>query len=480
MEIVDNSIIQKIKIKYSFQDAIELAKELGGECISLPDEFKNSKSYLKWQCADGHEWIAKFRTIKYYNSWCTQCRNKTPIKQSFQDAIDIAEKLGGQCLSSPDEFKNSLSYLKWQCADGHEWISKLCHIRYNKIWCTRCRQNLKSSNKSEVVSTTKKDQLLNTKYSFQDAIVLAEELGGKCISSPHEFENSNSYLKWQCVNGHEWTTKFSTIKYYQSWCPQCRSFYLYEEMTRDILQKLFNLKFIKTRRILNGYEIDCYNEELHIAVEYNGIQHYKYDKFFHKSIEEFNHQVNKDQLKRELCIEKKILLVEIPYKCRTYTGIKDFLIHQFMETPFQYILNTDQNWDEFSKTIRSKTIDFKLNELKEIALNKNGKCLSASYGGSYEKLEFKCEVDDHTSFYTTPNDIKQGKWCPDCGKTKKKTDEQLQNLVIQLNGEYITSESREVNGRYRKFVTYINESGNTVSVYLENLQRSIKRRNKKK
>ena len=151
-----------------------------------------------------------------------------------------------------------------------------------------------------------------------------------------------------------------------------------------------------------------------------------------------------------------------------------------METPFQYILNTDQNWDEFSKTIRSKTIDFKLNELKEIALNKNGKCLSASYGGSYEKLEFKCEVDDHTSFYTTPNDIKQGKWCPDCGKTKKKTDEQLQNLVIQLNGEYITSESREVNGRYRKFVTYINESGNTVSVYLENLQRSIKRRNKKK
>ena len=60
-------------------------------------------------------------------------------------------------------------------------------------------------------------------------------------------------------------------------------------------------------------ELDCYNEELKLAVEYNGSQHYNYIPFFHKNKEAFYNQKYRDELKRIRCKELGITLIEIPY-----------------------------------------------------------------------------------------------------------------------------------------------------------------------
>jgi hypothetical protein len=62
----------------------------------------------------------------------------------------------------------------------------------------------------------------------------------------------------------------------------------------------------------NNLELDCYNEELKIAVEYNGIQHYKYIPFFHKNKEAFQNQKYRDYMKREICEKNGIKLIEVP------------------------------------------------------------------------------------------------------------------------------------------------------------------------
>lgn len=60
-------------------------------------------------------------------------------------------------------------------------------------------------------------------------------------------------------------------------------------------------------------ELDCYNEEYSIAVEYNGIQHYKFPSVFYKTEKEFYDQLYRDRLKRKLCDENGVYLISVPY-----------------------------------------------------------------------------------------------------------------------------------------------------------------------
>jgi hypothetical protein len=88
------------------------------------------------------------------------------------------------------------------------------------------------------------------------------------------------------------------------------------------MQKLFDKPFYKTRpRFLNNpvtfgtnnLELDCYNEELKIAVEYDGAQHYKYIPYFHKTYEAFLNQRYRDYMKEQMCKENNIRLIRVPY-----------------------------------------------------------------------------------------------------------------------------------------------------------------------
>jgi thiol-disulfide isomerase/thioredoxin len=47
-----------------------LARHCGGKCLS--DEYKNKETRLQWQCAAGHEWLARPGEIKR-GSWCNKC-----------------------------------------------------------------------------------------------------------------------------------------------------------------------------------------------------------------------------------------------------------------------------------------------------------------------------------------------------------------------------------------------------------------------
>lgn len=74
----------------------------------------------------------------------------------------------------------------------------------------------------------------------------------------------------------------------------------------------------------NNLELDCYNEELKLAVEYNGIQHYVFTPFFHKSKDAFHNQKYRDHIKREACEKAGILLIEVPYTVKI-ENIENFL-----------------------------------------------------------------------------------------------------------------------------------------------------------
>lgn len=107
-----------------------------------------------------------------------------------------------------------------------------------------------------------------------------------------------------------------------------------EAECRRVLQDIFKRPFNNDRPDIlnnpvtgggNNLELDCYCPELRLAVEYNGVQHYKYVPYFHKNREAFLNQKYRDELKRRMCRDNGITLIEVPNTVKI-PDIRKFLI----------------------------------------------------------------------------------------------------------------------------------------------------------
>ena len=104
-----------------------------------------------------------------------------------------------------------------------------------------------------------------------------------------------------------------------------------ELICKEVAEQLFGKPFIKIRpksmkNNVTGHnlELDIYNDDLKVAIEYNGQQHYKYTPYFHKNEEAFRNQQYRDELKRMMCKNNGIMLIEVPYT------VKHNLIPQYI------------------------------------------------------------------------------------------------------------------------------------------------------
>lgn len=109
-----------------------------------------------------------------------------------------------------------------------------------------------------------------------------------------------------------------------------------EAECKRVLEKYFNKPFHKYRPNFlnnpitdNNLELDCYNEEVGLAVEYNGAQHYKYTPYFHKSKEAFHNQQYRDYIKRDLCKKNGIRLIEVPYTVKIH-DIENYILGKLL------------------------------------------------------------------------------------------------------------------------------------------------------
>jgi hypothetical protein len=115
-----------------------------------------------------------------------------------------------------------------------------------------------------------------------------------------------------------------------------------EGLCRRVLEKYFNKPFNKARPdflrnpVTGGnfnLEIDCYNPELKLGLEYSGAQHYKYVPFFHSSKEAFLNQKYRDELKRRMCIDNGVKLIEVPYTVK-YEQVENYVINELKKNGY--------------------------------------------------------------------------------------------------------------------------------------------------
>ncbi len=92
-----------------------------------------------------------------------------------------------------------------------------------------------------------------------------------------------------------------------------------EKECKRILEKILNVEFksvrpdfLKNPKTKKNLELDMYNEDLQLALEYQGVQHRKYSPYFHKKYTDFLLQLERDKFKKEICRQKNIKLICVP------------------------------------------------------------------------------------------------------------------------------------------------------------------------
>lgn len=107
-----------------------------------------------------------------------------------------------------------------------------------------------------------------------------------------------------------------------------------ERITRRVFEHLFKKPFVRVRPDFlknpesnRNLELDGYNEELKIAFEYNGIQHYCFPNGFKQTKKEFEQQLRRDKFKMEKCNEHGIYLITVPYSV-PHENILHYVWHQ--------------------------------------------------------------------------------------------------------------------------------------------------------
>lgn len=389
------------------------ANKQNGKCLS--NEYFGGRAKLTWSCENGHVWEANPYDVLLQNRWCKKCSYQK-LSEDRRFSIDVAKKIAkqhrGQLLSN--EYINSDAKLRWKCDKGHIFFKDLYHIKNRNQWCPKC------SKRPPI------DLKLLKKF--------AKKRGGKCLSTA--YINSETKMLWECSMGHQWEAHFNGMKG-GKWCPKC-SKGIGEEICRDYFKKIFKKDFPSSyphwlkNKSGKQLELDGYCEELGIAFEHQGKQHYTQEPFFQKNKSDLLKLQTHDKLKVQLCKKNNVKLVQIP-DVQYYLGlekIEDFLKNEFKNQKIDYHTFKDIKVD--INRLYNKQV---LEKFNKIAKKKGGQCLSVQYINMQNKLKFQC-IDGHI-WESLPQPIQKGSWCPYCcGRYISLED--VQKIAISKGGKLIS------------------------------------------
>ncbi len=347
-----------------------------------------------------------------------QSNNAAEIKKSnwneiFASIKEVISSKGGECLSN--SYSGYNDKIKIKCKLGHIWETNSYSILRRGSWCKKCS-----------------DKKLT--LSILDFQKLALERGGKCLSLSYNYNDEK--LLWECYFGHQWLAKPSHIKNaHQSWCPTCSSG-LYERICRLYMESIFNKPFIKIRpKWLLGannspLELDGYCEELGIAFEHNGFQHYidNQDVFNIKDLRE------NDRIKYALCEQNGVKLIIIPelFNRTKLSELKDLIKSKCLDLKIKLP-------DDYDNIIIDHNLAYKNNKDEDVLLrlknnlkSKNMEMISDYYLGINALINIKCLICNRI-YNKKTNYVLNNPYCKYCDNAGILIAE-IENVIINNGG----------------------------------------------
>ena len=369
----------------TIKDCHDIALSKGGKCLS--NEYVNDRTKLKWQCSEGHTWLARPKDIKGRSSWCPQCASTFHISEelcraTFEQIFKVQfNKIKPSWIRNQRGYKleldgyneklgiafeyQGIQHYKSRFYDDEKSLAKrISHDRLKKSLCKK--------NNVHLIVITYRNNLLNlpnlieknlqrsdyniSGYDFSTEIDFnvvkvhrktldkmnsyAKTRGGKCLST--KYIDSNTKLKWQCSKGHTWMAT-SKIVVQKTWCLICSG------------NAKLSIEVMKQWAAKKGGE----------------------------------------------CLSTRYVnnMTNLKWKCNKG--------HIFTMKPNS--IKSSRTWCPTCSGNVRLTIEI----FNQIAKSRGGKCLSTKYVNNQTKLKFQC-AKNHV-WMATPFAIKNKKtWCPNC------------------------------------------------------------------
>lgn len=317
-----NTLITKTLEKF-----IDEAKNIHGD--------KYDYSYVKYINSDTNVTILhnicdfKFEQTPYSHikghgcsKCCTKLASQKTRKSQEQFIIDCKNLHGDKYDYSISYYEGSTIKVKIKCNTCELIFEQIPESHLRGRGCPECAK----------LTRTYKKTKTNEKFIKQSTKIH----GDKYDYSVTEYVNSRSKVNIKCKKCNIVFSQIANDHIGGSGCPRCSSS-LSEKQCHSIFESIMYQKFIKVRpKWLYKLELDGYNDDLKLAFEYQGIQHYEYNEYFHYSQADFERQRERDNRKRELCRENKITLIEVPYMYdyRNYDRMTSYIMDKLLQTKF--------------------------------------------------------------------------------------------------------------------------------------------------
>lgn len=284
-------------IKYSYDFVKKYVEQKSYKLISKV--YKNIDTKLKFKCDKGHIYKTSFYLFKKGHR-CPKCMLE---KQSIRLSLDFTEILDRlrsvNMLYLRGKYNNQRSKLTVRCLIcGDVQIRTLNSIM--KHGCSSCK---KKGNKNKLIKT-----MINRVNIYCNSINYKWD---GCYIDAH------TPLKLVCNKNHDCLISWNNL-YNGKRCNHCNIF-KNEEECRKIFENITNKKFPKKRpkwlinpKTNNNLELDGYCEELKIAFEYDGEQHFNPVNWLGGKDKMIKTNKN-DKIKNKICEKYGILLIRIPY-----------------------------------------------------------------------------------------------------------------------------------------------------------------------
>lgn len=277
------------------------------------DVHAGSHRYAWWKCeeAPNHIWSAQIKSRTVNNLGCPFCSGRrvtvgNSLATQKPQMTELWHPIKNLPLKPTEVTPYSNRLVWWRCPQGddHEWQATVANI-VNGSTCPICMgRKITATNNLFVLHPD-----LTEEWDFEENT----EIDPWKISP-----GSKQKVWWVCKRDieHRWyaTIKDRTDK--GSGCPYCAErLNLHELQMLEIIKQTFPTEDVFYRakpEWLHRLELDVYLPTLGLAFEYQGQQHFRPVELF-GGAEAYMKQVERDRLKRELCAQKNMVLIEVYY-----------------------------------------------------------------------------------------------------------------------------------------------------------------------
>jgi len=469
-----SSMDRASKQRTSISDIHSLAKSRGGKFIS--GTYLNSQTKLLWECNNGHQWKSATNSIQQ-GSWCPKCSAglgericnvffehlfNTEFTKTYPNWLINEDGNQMELDGFSEKYKLAFEHQGGQhyYVDGffiktEEQLAR--RKRNDKTKLDLCKkhnikliavpeipkylkvENIKSFIKKECLKQSinlldNYDEIevdLLKAYTPADKLeelkALAKDRGGLCLGNVYLGTQNN--MMWQCKEGHKWQAIPNRIKG-GSWCPICANTI---KLTIDEMRSIAEInggKCLSNEYVNNRTSLLWQCKEKHQwKAQPSNIKGGKWcPKCSKKKVADsqrctINEMQELAEKSNGKCIseEYKTTHTKLTWECKKG--------HQWQATPS---LIKQGSWCPVCSGNNRPTIQ----DMREIAREKNGKCLSEKYASTHSKLLWQCEKGH--KWKAAPSSIKSGSWCPVCAGNTKLTIEDMQVIAIEKGGKCLS------------------------------------------